>query len=317
MARINEIDGTRFILGERLAGAGPNAGVWVIGEGETDAILKWTPGKPDLGAQERAARTCERLAARDAPVPKYSSWGRLQGGTYAVMTRLRGSPPGAQHFTVSQMKDLLRLVELQAGAAIESLPEPPADRREGVETPPGEARCCSRSPMEMKHADQPPDNLARRAHLPYICRRRELTFPELMPSWSPQAADLLERCRRIAGGSRSLEVRSRDIVHQDIDPSNILVEDGRVSGIVDWEDSTSGDRGWDIVEILFCCWERPALRDLVLTRLRAVSPPDTMALFAADMAVGFASGAMVRATPEWANRCVRVGHELLDAVLIA
>lgn len=236
------------------------------------------PGEPNDSHQQRAARTCTVLLELGAPVPKYYKVGTIDGGAYAVMSLMKVSPPGPEHFTPAQMEDLLRLVELQSGRALD--------------------------------LSNWPDALIERI----FESDSNYTFPELMPSWSLESSRLLDRCTQIAEGSRGLGVRTTDIVHQDMNPSNIFVEGDHVSAIVDWENTTSGDRGWDVTEIFFCCWERPRLRELVLDHLHEVSPPASVALFAADMAVAFSSGAMAQGSSEWADPCVRVGNELLDVL---
>ncbi len=275
---INAARGTKFEIVERLPGAGKNAGVWTVKEHRETSVLKWSVGATDPGPQERAAETCAVLRQVGAPVPRYRYVGMIDGGAYAVMDMMHGRPPGPGHFTSAQMQDLLRIVELQAGRAL--------------------------GPSGW------PDALIARI----LESDGDYSFPELMRSWSHQAESLLDQATAIALESRGLVVRAADIVHQDMNPSNIFVEGDFISAIVDWENTTSGDRGWDVTEILFCCWEHPDLRQMVLEHLRRISSPQSIALFAADMAVGFASGAMAQGWSDWADRCVGVGIELLDAV---
>jgi thiamine kinase-like enzyme len=194
---------------------------------------------------------------------------------YAVMDLMRGSTmnPGSPR----QIRDLLSLVELQAdqGLGPSGWPTQLVDR--------------------------------------IMVGDGKYSYPGVMADWSREARHLLERSCAIAHRSGAISCRTSDIVHQDMNPSNILAERDRISAIVDWENTTTGDRAWDVTEILFCAWEKTNVRGLIWERLCTLTSSETRSLFCADMAVAFASGAMVHQSPEWANRCVRVGNELLDA----
>ena len=272
---INERTGSAYILGDRLPGGTRNAGAWLVDGSDGPAVLKWVPGESSPDSQEAAARTCDILRRLGAPVPRYRSVGAVCGGVYAVMDLMRGSTmnPGSPR----QIRELLSLVELQKdrGIGISAWPAQLVDR--------------------------------------ILLGDGNYSYPEVMGEWSPEARQLLERSRAIARRSGSVSCRTSDIVHQDMNPGNILTERGRISAIVDWENTTTGDRAWDVAEILFCAWEKTNVRGLIWERLCSLTSSETRSLFCADMAVGFASGAMVHQSPEWAHRCVRVGNELLDA----
>jgi aminoglycoside phosphotransferase (APT) family kinase protein len=42
-----------------------------------------------------------------------------------------------------------------------------------------------------------------------------------------------------------------DLVHMDYHPGNVLVRDGRISGVVDWDGAGRGDRHLDLVTLRF------------------------------------------------------------------
>jgi aminoglycoside phosphotransferase (APT) family kinase protein len=274
LSAINAQTGSAYTLGDRLPGGTRNAGAWLVDGPEGPAVLKWVPGEASPASQEAAARTCERLARLGAPVPRYRSVGTVSGGVYAVMDLMRGSTmdPGSPR----QIRELLSFVELQKDQGFGGSGWP--------------AQLVDRITLGDGH----------------------YSYPEEMRDWSLEARHLLERSCAIARRSRSIACRTSDIVHQDLNPGNVLAVRDRISGIIDWENTTAGDRAWDVTEILFCAWEKMTVRDLIWERLCALTSSETRSLFCADMAVSFASGAMVHQAPEWANRCVRVGNELLD-----
>ena len=51
------------------------------------------------------------------------------------------------------------------------------------------------------------------------------------------------------------------IVHWDFTPDNVLVRDGRVSGVIDWEGVRAGDPAFDLVTLAFYAPGTPLLED--------------------------------------------------------
>jgi Ser/Thr protein kinase RdoA (MazF antagonist) len=78
---------------------------------------------------------------------------------------------------------------------------------------------------------------------------------------SDDGAELLRRCR--AAVERADLRDTGDLVHWDYTTSNVLVADGRVTGIVDWDGALNGDRIFDVAT-LFYYTRTPLLRDYAL-----------------------------------------------------
>jgi aminoglycoside phosphotransferase (APT) family kinase protein len=55
--------------------------------------------------------------------------------------------------------------------------------------------------------------------------------------------------------------RTNDIVHTDFQQANILVDDGQISGVVDWDGSFAGDCTFDIATLLFYSYDVPEMRE--------------------------------------------------------
>jgi aminoglycoside phosphotransferase (APT) family kinase protein len=53
------------------------------------------------------------------------------------------------------------------------------------------------------------------------------------------------------------------IVHWDFTPDNVLVRDGRVTGVIDWEGVRPGDPGFDLVTLAFYAPDTPLLEAAV------------------------------------------------------
>ena len=76
---------------------------------------------------------------------------------------------------------------------------------------------------------------------------------------SDRSRELLERCQRAVRrfGERVPELDA--IVHWDFTPDNVLVRDGRVSGVIDWEGARPGDPRFDLVTLAFYAPGTPLL----------------------------------------------------------
>jgi aminoglycoside phosphotransferase (APT) family kinase protein len=53
-------------------------------------------------------------------------------------------------------------------------------------------------------------------------------------------------------------------LHGDLHPRNVLVEQGTISGVIDWGDITSGDRATDLAAI-WMLFDEPQARRMALT----------------------------------------------------
>jgi aminoglycoside phosphotransferase (APT) family kinase protein len=71
---------------------------------------------------------------------------------------------------------------------------------------------------------------------------------------SPDTAALLRHLQTLARRNRPDEIRTRDVVHFDMNPANILHSGGRLTGVVDWniplDGAGQGDRGFDVATLL-------------------------------------------------------------------
>ena len=89
---------------------------------------------------------------------------------------------------------------------------------------------------------------------------------EPLAGYSTRTARLLARVLEVgAAGSAMI---GDDLVHLDFHPGNVLVEDGRLTGVVDWAGATRGDRLFDLVTLRFVLTaDAPHLAALVDERL--------------------------------------------------
>jgi aminoglycoside phosphotransferase (APT) family kinase protein len=100
---------------------------------------------------------------------------------------------------------------------------------------------------------------------------------------SDSSRELLSRCQDAVRRFGDRVPETEAIVHWDFTPDNVLVRDGRVSGVIDWEGVRAGDPVFDLVTLAFYAPRTPLLEralDAVDEGLRAVyqatslRPPD-------------------------------------------
>lgn len=70
-----------------------------------------------------------------------------------------------------------------------------------------------------------------------------------LAEYSARSAALLERIHAV--GATGSAMVGDDLVHMDFHPGNVLVDGGRVTGLIDWDGATRGDRHLDLVTLRF------------------------------------------------------------------
>ena len=92
---------------------------------------------------------------------------------------------------------------------------------------------------------------------------------------APRTAALLARIQTLARRNRRDQAGTRDIVHFDMNPANILHAGGCLSGVVDWNipfhGAGQGDRGFDIATLLFYTYDIEQTREALWERALEVS----------------------------------------------
>ena len=225
LRQVNTAHGTSFLLGDRFERG--EQGAFRLRDSRGDGfVLKWQPGKADVGTLPHEIPVLDRLRSRGYPIPRYVAWGVLADppGRYTVQElRLGQSAWGLQG---KALEDALALNDLQAGAAapIHTASQPVYEPWSG---------------LIVRLALQGGDGFC---HL------------DAMRSYSPEAAALLTRVQDYVTthAGRLARRPSDDVVHFDFGGPNILVESGRVTGVVDWgSPALAGDRTFDLASLLF------------------------------------------------------------------
>jgi Ser/Thr protein kinase RdoA (MazF antagonist) len=207
------------------------------------AVLKVQTGDVlDLGAPSHLV---EALRARGYPVPATLSTGALDGTVYEIQERLPGEP--LEQLTPALLPQVLALNVRQRDVGLTG--RGPWIDEMVTSVLEGRTGYCEHAAM--------------RAH-------------------SNETRALLDRLLRIADGARRVQVSDTDVVHYDFSPYNVLTEDDRITGVVDWNGATNGDAAFDLVTLALYTYDYP-IRDALLAAAAERTDPDALALYAAHM----------------------------------
>lgn len=242
----------------RLAGAdrvlvmdetlhGESRSTFAVAAGDDELVVKLVPGaRRAIDNQRRLVRLVRNLRQRGYPAPEYVGVGESGGTIFTVQRRLPGQtlhrgpgmPPAPELFA-AVLPSLLTAIELQRDAGDLARPPWPTWLLRTIET--GGDGYCLHATMRQ----------------------------------SPRSAELLSRLQALARRNRRDEARSRDVVHFDMNPANILHAGGRLSGVVDWnipfDGAGQGDRGFDIATLLFYTYDIEQTREALWERALELS----------------------------------------------
>jgi hypothetical protein len=132
---------------------------------------------------------------------------------------------------------------------------------------------------------------------------------EPVAAYSPRTATLL-------AFARSLDVDvlpGDDLVHFDFHPGNILVDRGRVTGVVDWDGAGRGDRHLDLVTLRYDLELRaPALAAELDSQLRQSVPAELLRLCWAHMGIRLVDWAIRHHGPADVERWLNVAERAYE-----
>ncbi len=211
---INETHNTSFTAGKRYTDGEQGAYAITDHEGR-QYVLKWMPETDQNGQLRYASTVTNRLRTAGYPAPEYLYSGTAFDSTYFIQTTLTGVP--MHRLTQRYLPQALTLNELQIGQS--PGPSPVNWRQEVINTVlyGGEGYCLHGS---------------------------------LQQHW-PETAQLLHTLQNIVLAHGDEVPIADDIVHFDFNPANLLISNGTISGVVDWEGVCAGDCCFDLTTLLF------------------------------------------------------------------
>lgn len=221
---------------------GESRSTFAVAAGDDELVVKLVPGgRRAIDNQWRLVRLVRDLRRRGYPAPEYVGVGESGGTIFTVQRRLPGQAlhrgpgmPPAHELFAAVLPGLLTAIELQRDAGDLARPPWPRWLLDTIET--GGDGYCLHATMRQ----------------------------------SPRPAALLHRLQTLTRRNMQEEARTRDIVHFDMNPANILHADGRLSGVVDWnipfDGAGQGDRGFDIATLLFYTYDIEQTRQALWER---------------------------------------------------
>jgi aminoglycoside phosphotransferase (APT) family kinase protein len=112
------------------------------------------------------------------------------------------------------------------------------------------------------------------------------------------------------------ELPSGDVVHVDFHHRNVLVAEGEVSAVIDWEGCRPGDASFDLVTLAFgltVAEVSAQAREAVWEEVCRRTVPTARRAYAAHMALRQVDWSIRHRTPADIDHWLRVASEFVDA----
>jgi thiamine kinase-like enzyme len=280
LAHINAQRRTSYQIVGRYAQGESRAAVRVADAHGNRFVLKSGASTNVEVRNAHPGRTTARLRNLGYPAPEYVAVGIAGETWYVLQTAMRGDPIG-NRISLALLPQLLHLNDLQRGQG-ESISEEPARIIRGVMD--GYAEFC---------------------------------IIDTIRTYSAESAAMLDRLQRLVTANASECPRRNDIVHFDFHTNNVLIEDGRVTGVIDWEGSESGDCAFDLATMLFYTWPFADFRDALWRALLERTTRGAVAVYLAHMIVRQLDWSMRHHDAATVGRYMNDAHAIMRAIDIA
>jgi aminoglycoside phosphotransferase (APT) family kinase protein len=258
---------------------GENQGAYpVVSSDGTPMVLKRRVADPHAHRRlNRAHSITQRLHDLGAPVPRYLLIGLTPDGTlYWVQEALPGEPIG-RLTKPEQLESLFILNDLQAGRAVS---------------------------VEQNWS----------SYAAGVVFGGDSGWADELRDYSEATGRLVDALADLTAGKEGCCERSADIVHGDLSPGNILVRDGQVSGVVDWDAAGCGDRAFDLALLLFYHYDDPSIRSPLRDRVLTLAGYEALCVYLAYAILSQTTWSSRHhgqsAVEHWLSRAGRIIHDL-------
>ncbi len=272
----------------RLPGGLNGGAVRVRLAGGAHAVLKAVPWEHPHHLEEtwRARRVAEHMRGRGYPTPAWLGVGATTTHVWHLMDLVdAASAPRLTPFLVDQ---LMEIVELQAGQATE-----PYDHWSYA----------WRLATGQEHGQDLAPGLS--------------TAVAALPGYSSAVSALVGRLRLLCAHLPP-PPEAPDMVHTDLNPSNVLVRDGQVVALVDIGNAGSGTRATDLVNLVWQTLQDPlleAVRRRLWGRICALVGQEGAALLTATQILVSLEVPVRHGRHDLVRGVVRRGHGVLDELI--
>jgi Ser/Thr protein kinase RdoA (MazF antagonist) len=190
-------------------------------------VLKFVldPEKSNIvdATPEQSMRLNQRLLSLGYPVPEFYHVDYLpHRGRYWVMQKLPGKPLW-QDPTVTQVEQMLTFLNLQKNQAVSK--------------------------------EQNLSQFARDIVFSGRYERRR----DRISAYSPETRAFLGRLLDAVKDLEELDLSETDIVHGDFSYHQLMVQDGGITGVIDWQEAGCGDWLIDLTRLVYSLHDRPRL----------------------------------------------------------
>ncbi|WP_250003669.1 phosphotransferase [Actinoplanes sp. M2I2] len=177
------------------------------------AYVRWPDGRQSVltEGRSRSGPLVDRARRAGVPTARHELAAHVDGARVIVQQRLPGAPPAT--IDPSLVRQMVALNDRLAGLLLD-VPAP--------------------EPTELYLTGDGPG----------FCLHQPLA------EHSTRTAELLDRVHAVGAAHGSAMVGD-DLVHFDYHPGNVLVDGGRVTGLIDWDGAARGDRHFDLVTLRF------------------------------------------------------------------
>ncbi|MEQ7128369.1 aminoglycoside phosphotransferase family protein [Actinopolymorpha sp. B11F2] len=277
VSAINHLHGLHFELRGRCEG-GMNGGAWILVDpAGGHAILKCRDDDP-ASRKPRLLGMVDALRATGYPTPRWIVAGVTEARTSYHVQELVSGQPG-DPLTAESVAPLVDVIERQAGLD----PDPGHDWSDYI------------SAVVL---DQHPDG----------------PRPFLQTLGQP-GRDLLTHFDQVLAPHGAVQLPGGDMVHGDFNSCNVMMEDGRVTGVIDIEALGSGTRVVDYAWLLreaYVETDSAEVRQLIRRAGEAVAGPGPLAFCVAATAFDIVRFQVVRDDPRNVPGVLASLHLLAD-----
>ncbi len=240
---INASAHTDYTLTLQYSGGEDQGAFQVTKSDGTRAVLKINRNPLWVSQIKRAKAATDHLRGLGDPVPNYLVIDSTDRGTFSLQSELPGSPA---EVTLDLMKQTVGLIELQKGQTI----------------------------SEVQGQDWV-------WYMNSVVFRGEFGNVRALMQYSAETSALVADIEGLVAGLDGKMLPQTDLVHGDMEFNQVLAKEGKVTGIVDWDQVGYGDRTMDLASLWYSIVQKPEPRDFIMQHMLEVSDKETIKICAA------------------------------------